>query len=162
MKQNVIDASKEMKPSSFFEALKEASEKGFTLIELMIVIAILGLLAALVGTNVMSKLEEAKASTTRNQIRQLSTVLDDFKRVCGFYPSTDQGLDSLVHPPQGRECKNYPSEGFISGGHVPKDGWDHDFLYESDGNKYVIRSLGSDGQPGGSGNAADISSEDAP
>jgi general secretion pathway protein G len=154
--------TQEMKHSNFFEALKESSQKGFTLIELMIVIAILGLLAALVGTNVMSKLAEAKASTTKNQIRQLSTVLDDFKRVCGFYPSTDQGLDALVHPPQGRECKNYPSEGFISGGHVPKDGWDADFLYESDGNKFVIRSLGSDSQPGGSGNAADISSEDAP
>jgi general secretion pathway protein G len=154
--------AKEMKPSNFFEALKASSQKGFTLIELMIVIAILGLLAALVGTNVMSKLEEAKASTTRNQIRQLATVLDDFKRVCGYYPSTDQGLDALVHAPQGRECKNYPSEGFVSGGHLPKDGWDRDFLYESDGNKFVIRSLGSDGNPGGTGNAADISSDDAP
>jgi general secretion pathway protein G len=147
---------------TFHQALKDTAEKGFTLIELMIVIAILGLLAALVGTNVMSKLEEAKASTTRNQIRQLSTVLDDFKRVCGYYPSSDQGLDALVHPPQGRECKNYPSEGFVSGGHLPKDGWDREFFYESDGNKYVIRSLGSDGNAGGSGNAADISSDDAP
>jgi general secretion pathway protein G len=154
--------TQKMKPSSFFEALKASSQKGFTLIELMIVIAILGLLAALVGTNVMSKLGEAKVSTTRNQIRQLMTVLDDFKRVCNFYPSTDQGLNALVQPPQGKECKNYPAEGFISGGHVPKDAWDNEFLYESDGNKFVIRSLGSDGQPGGTGNAADISSEDAP
>jgi general secretion pathway protein G len=149
------------KPMSFSEALKSNSQKGFTLIELMIVIAILGLLAALVGTNVMSKLEEAKASTTRNQIRQLGVVLDDFRRVCGFYPSTDQGLDALVHAPQGRECKNYDPEGFIKGGHVPKDGWDRDFLYESDGNKYVIKSLGADGQPGGTGRDADISSDDA-
>ncbi len=147
---------------SFFEALKASSQKGFTLIELMIVIAIIGLLAALVGTNVMSKLEEAKVSTTKNQIRQLMTVLDDFKRVCGYYPSTDQGLDALAHAPQGRECKNYPAEGFISGGHIPKDGWNNDFLYESDGNKFVIRSLGSDGQQGGTGTAADLSSEDAP
>jgi len=155
-------ANRDKRKQTFNEALKTASQKGFTLIELMIVIAILGLLAALVGTNVMSKLEEAKASTTRNQIRQLGTVLDDFKRVCGFYPSTDQGLDALVHAPQGRECKNYDPEGFIKGGHIPKDGWDRDFLYESDGNKYVIKSLGSDGQGGGSGNAADISSDDAP
>jgi general secretion pathway protein G len=92
------------------------------------------------------------------------TVLDDYKRVCGFYPTSDQGLTALVQAPQGggHECKNYPSEGFISGGHLPKDGWDNDFLYESDGNKFVIRSLGSDLQPGGTGNAADISSDDAP
>jgi general secretion pathway protein G len=95
-------------------------------------------------------------------MRQLMTVLDDFKRVCGFYPTTDQGLDALVHAPQGQpQCKNYDPAGFIQGGHLPKDGWDHDFLYESDGNKFVIRSLGSDGQPGGTGRAADISSDDA-
>lgn len=134
---------------------KEIAQQGFTLIELLIVIAVIGLIGTLVATNVMKRFDEAKVGATQAQIRQLGVVLDDFRRVCGFYPSTEQGLDALVKAPQGRECKNYDPEGFVKGGHVPRDAWGNDFTYESDGNHYVIKSNGS-------GNGKLISSEDQP
>jgi general secretion pathway protein G len=120
-------------------------EKGFTLIEMMIVVAIIALVAGFVGTNVIRKFEESKVSATKIQIKQLGLVLDDFRRVCGFYPNTDQGLDALVKAPTaGRTCKNYDPEGFIK--RIPQDAWNQDYGYESDGNKYVIISLGPEGR----------------
>jgi general secretion pathway protein G len=136
----------------------KAEEAGFTLIELLIVIAVIGMIGTLVATNVMGRFEEAKIGTTKEQIRSLGLVLDDFKRVCNFYPTTDQGLDALTKAPQGRECKNYPTDNFTK--HIPKDGWGNDYVYESDGNKYVLKSLGADNAPGGTGNNQDISSDD--
>lgn len=135
--------------------------EGFTLIELLIVIAVIGLIATLVGTNVMKRFDEAKINATKVQMRQLGVILDDFRRVCGFYPTTDQGLNALIEKPTtGRDCKGYDPEGFIKDHKVPKDAFGNDFTYESDGTKYVIRSLGSDNQPGGTGAAADISSDE--
>jgi general secretion pathway protein G len=142
------------------KTFRQLAQDGFTLIELLIVIAVIGLIGTLVATNVMKRFDEAKISAAYAQMRQLGVVLDDFRRVCGFYPSTEQGLDALVKAPQGRECKNYDPEGFIKGGHVPKDPWGFDYVYESDSNKYVIKSYGSDGQPGGTGSAKDLSSDD--
>jgi general secretion pathway protein G len=132
--------------------------EGFTLIEMMIVVAVIGMIMGLVGLQVVKKLDEARVDTTKNQIRQLGVILQDFRRVCGFYPSTEQGLDALVKAPAGRECKNYDPEGFVK--KVPKDAWGFDFLYESDGNKFRIRSLGSDNQEGGDGVNKDISSDE--
>jgi general secretion pathway protein G len=136
-------------------------QEGFTLIEMMIVIALIALIAAFVGTNVIKKLDESRVSATKIQMKQLGVVLDDFRRVCGFYPSTEQGLDALVKAPAGRECKNYDPEGFIKGGKVPQDAWSHDFLYEASGSKYLIKSLGADNAEGGDGFDKDITSDDA-
>lgn len=137
-------------------------QRGFTLTEMLIVVAIIALIGTFVTGNVISKFGKAKVDSTKIQIKNLGVVLDDFKRECGFYPTTDQGLDALLaKPTSGRDCKNYDPEGYIKGKAVPKDGWSNDFVYESDGNKYVLRSLGADGQEGGQGNDADISSEDA-
>jgi general secretion pathway protein G len=133
---------------------------GFTLIEMMIVIMILGMVGALVGVNVSQKMDEARVGTTKNQIRQLGLVLDDFKRVCGNYPSSEQGLDALVKKENAGNCKNYDPEGFIKGGKIPKDAWDRDFLYTSDSMKYEIKSLGADGKEGGEKAAKDITSND--
>ncbi len=141
--------------------LVNAAEAGFTLIEMMIVIAIIGLIMGLVGLQVTKKLDESRVSTTKIQIKQLQTALDDFRRICGFYPNGDQGLDSLLKAPAGRECKNYPAEGILSGKKVPQDAWNKDYDYQGDGTKYVIRSFGSDGVEGGEGPNKDISSEDA-
>jgi general secretion pathway protein G len=142
-----------------FKQLKR--NDGFTLLELMIVIAVIGLIATLVATNVSRRFDEAKVSATKVQVKQLGVVLDDFRRLCNFYPTTDQGLQALVEKPTvGRDCKNYDPEGFLKDKKVPKDAWDNDFIYESDGNKYVIRSLGADGAPGGDGFNKDISSDD--
>lgn len=142
----------------FLTSKAVANNKGFTLIEMLIVIALIGMVATLVGVNVIKRLDESRVNTTKIQMKQLMTVLDDFRRVCGFYPSTDQGLDALVHAPQGKECKGYDPEGFIK--KIPKDAWDNDFVYTSDGNHFILKSLGSDKQEGGTGLAADISSED--
>jgi general secretion pathway protein G len=146
-----------MNPKGILKTLR--STRGFTLIELLIVIAIIGLIGTLVATNVMSRFEEAKRSSTKIQIRELGTVLDDFRRVCNFYPTTEQGLDALIKAPVGRECKNYDPEGFIKGGKVPKDPWGNDYMYESDGNKYVIKSWGPNG-PGAPDQKGIISSTD--
>lgn len=118
---------------------------GFTLIEMMIVVAIIALVAGFVGTNVIKKFEESKVSATKIQIKQLGLILDDFRRICGFYPSTEQGLDALVKAPtSGRLCKNYDPDGFVK--KVPQDAFNNDFLYVSDGNKYTITSLGPEGK----------------
>ncbi|MEK6707117.1 MAG: type II secretion system major pseudopilin GspG [Bdellovibrionota bacterium] len=140
------------------KTISSLSDKGFSLMEMMIVIAIIGLIGSMVTLQVMKRFDEAKISATKTQIRQLGVILQDFRRVCGYYPTTEQGLDALAKAPVGRECKNYDPEGFLK--KVPKDAWDNDFMYVCDGNKYTIRSLGSDRAEGGTGVSADISSDE--
>jgi general secretion pathway protein G len=138
-----------------------SNEAGMTLIEILIVVAVISMLGAIVGQNFMGKYNKAKVDTTKVQMRNLSTILDDFRRECNFYPTTDQGLDALLQKPTtGRECKNYDPSGYIQNKKLPKDGWGNDFLYESDGNKFTLRSLGSDGIEGGEELNKDISSDD--
>jgi general secretion pathway protein G len=136
--------------------LKEA---GFTLIEMMIVLAIIALVMGFVGTNVIRKYDQSRVDATKIQMKQLGVILDDFRRVCGYYPSTEQGLDALVKAPTGgRQCKNYDPEGFLK--KVPQDAWNNDFVYISDGSKYTLKSLGADGKEGGDGFNKDISSDE--
>ena len=145
--------------SKFTLRAQALGEQGFTLMEMLIVIALIGLMGSFVAVNVMKRFDEAKVSSTKIQMKQLGVVLEDFRRVCGFYPSTDQGLDALVHKPaEGRECKSYDPDGFLK--KVPKDAWDNDFVYVSDGNKFTLKSLGADKQEGGDGFNKDISSDD--
>jgi general secretion pathway protein G len=135
--------------------------RGFTLTEMLIVIALIALVGTFVTGNVMSRFQRAKVDATKIQMKNLGVVLDDYKRECGNYPTTDQGLDALVNKPaSGPDCKNYDPEGYVKGKKVPKDGWDRDFLYESDGNKYLITSLGNDGKAGGEALDKDITSDD--
>lgn len=141
-------------------SLLRRNTSGFTLIEMMIVVSIIALLLAIIGTNVSRKFDTARVDTTKIQMKQLLVILDDFKRVCGFYPSTEQGLDALLHAPSGRECKNYDPEGFIKGGKIPQDAWNNDFLYSYDGRHAIVRSLGADTVEGGDDVNKDISSED--
>lgn len=139
---------------------------GFTLTEMLIVIALIALVGTFVGTQVINRFSKAKIDSTRIQIRNLGVVLDDFRRECNFYPTTDQGLEALVRKPEGgwpggRDCKNYDPKGYVSGGKVPKDAWGNDFIYTSDnGVDYEIRSLGADSREGGEGDSADISSKE--
>jgi general secretion pathway protein G len=134
------------------------SNAGFTLIEMMIVLAIIAMIMGFVGSKVIRRFDESKVSATTIQIKQLQVILDDFRRVCGFYPTTEQGLDALVKAPVGRICKNYDPEGFIK--KIPQDAWNHDFVYTSDGNKIKIVSLGADNKEGGEGFDKDLSSDD--
>ncbi len=123
------------------------NESGMTLIELMIVVAILGLIGGLVGLNVSRKLEEARGETTKNQIRQLGLSLDDFKRQCGSYPTTAEGLDALINKDLAPNCRKYDPEGYIKGGKIPRDGWDREFVYSAESGKYELKSLGPDADP---------------
>lgn len=136
-------------------------QDGFTMMEILIVIALIAMVAGFVGPKVMSKFERGKVDTTKIQMRQIGVSLDDFKRECGFYPLTDQGLNALITKPTGgRECKNYDPEGYIKGKQPPKDGFGNDFVYTSDGAKYELKSLGADGAEGGDGNNKDILSSE--
>jgi general secretion pathway protein G len=135
--------------------------RGFTLIEIMVVVVILGLLAALVVPKLIGRTGEAKRQMAEINIKGIEQALDLFKLDNGFYPSTDQGLQALVSIPEaGRIPKNYRKDGYIKS--VPKDPWNNDYVYVSPGahGDYDITSYGADGVPGGEGEDGDINSWD--
>ena len=132
---------------------------GFTLIELMIVISIIGLLSAIVVPKLMERASEAKITAANMQIKNFKTALELFKLDNGFYPSTEQGLNSLVHKPTiGREPTNYKKDGYIE--KIPLDPWGHPYIYRCPGEHapYDIISYGADGEPGGNAESKDITS----
>lgn len=135
------------------------SQKGMSLIEILIAITLLAIAGTFVTTNVIDRLTEGEIQSAQIQIRNLGGVLKDYKRKCRAFPTTEQGLDALVSKPtSGRECKNYPANAFLE--KVPVDSWDTEFEYISDGRTYEIISYGADGIEGGEGADADISSKD--
>lgn len=138
------------------------NRKGFTLLEIMIVLVLLGLVASIVLKNLNPN--RGKIQAVKIQIKQLESSLDRFKLDCNFYPTTEQGgLKALIEKPgAGRSCPNYDPEGYLDRKKsVPKDPWGVEFAYEcTDGQNYVIKSLGPDGTEGGEGQNADISSAD--
>jgi general secretion pathway protein G len=137
-------------------------EKGFTLIEIMVVVIILGLLAGLVLPRILGQEEKAKVEASKVQIRSLEGALDAYKLDNGFYPTTDQGLDALIKKPEvGRIPNKWREGGYLKPARIPKDPWGKDYVYLSPGNEgreYDIVSLGADNEPGGEGNSADIES----
>lgn len=140
----------------------QLNSRGMTLIEIMVVITILGLIATVVTVNVLDSLDEAKVKTAKTQMKSFEEALEAYRRDNGFYPSTEQGLSSLVEKPSiGRIPKHYPTKGYLKGGKIPSDPFDCDYNYYSPGLKgheYEIYSLGRDCQEGGEGVDADISS----
>ncbi len=135
------------------------SEKGFTLIELMVVIVILGILAGLVVPRLMGRPEEAKQVKAQLQIESLETALKLYKLDNGAYPTTDQGLHALVElPGSGTAPSNWREGGYLEKGNVPTDPWGNDFVYLSPGlhHEYDIISYGADGVPDGEGKDQDI------
>jgi general secretion pathway protein G len=133
------------------------SECGFTLVEILVVITIIGLIMALVGPRVLNYLSESKVKTARIQIQSFASALDLFYLDAGRYPSSAEGLGALVQPVGGVAAWNGP---YLKGGNVPSDPWGKAYVYRSPGEHgaYDVVSLGSDGQEGGSGTAADIAS----
>lgn len=121
--------------------------KGFTLIEVLVVLIILGLLAALIVPKLTGRVDEARIETTKLQLKSIKNALEQFKLDNGFYPTTQQGLKALVEkpttPPEPKNWKQYMEK-------VPKDAWGHDFIYISPaGNKpYELKSVGPDGIEG--------------
>jgi general secretion pathway protein G len=131
---------------------------GFTLLELLVVIVIIGLLAAYVGPKYFSQLGKSEVTVTRAQIEAFEKSLDTYRLDVGRYPTTEEGLSALMTAPPAAAGKwNGP---YLKKG-VPPDPWGHPYQYRAPGSKgdYEIVSLGKDGQPGGTGEAADISSQ---
>ena len=133
---------------------KERRDAGFTLIELMIVLFILGLLAALVAPRLMGRVGQAKIKSAKAQIQLLATALDLYHLDVGRYPTEEEGLRSLREKPESLSAWGGP----YLDKDVPKDPWSRDYLYKSPGEHgpYDLYSLGADGQPGGDGENADV------
>src|SRR5690554_6091224 len=135
-----------------------ARSRGFTLIEIMVVMVILGLLVAIVAPNIMGRSDQAKVTVAETQLSNIANALDLYRLDNSQYPSTQQGLEALVSKPSGSpEPKNWNPEGYLKS--VPVDPWGTEFQYISPGSEgpYDLYSFGSDGQEGGDGDAADIS-----
>jgi general secretion pathway protein G len=138
-------------------AERRRRQAGFTLIEIMVVMVIIGLLMALVGPNLIGRSEKAKTQAAAMQIERLGTVLDTFRLDIGRYPTTQEGLQALVQRPSGLERWDGP---YLNKA-VPKDPWDRPYVYRSPGEggrPYDIYSLGADGAPGGQDTNRDITS----
>ena len=141
--------------------MKSLSQAGMSIIEILIALTLLGLAGTFVVGQVYDNLKEGEIKSAKIQIKSLGDRLKEFRRDCGFYPDTEQGLDALVtKPTNGRECKRYAPNGYIDGGKVPDDPWGAPFVYESNGTDYTMISYGNDNAEGGEGADAHISSKD--
>lgn len=140
---------------------KKSDDRGFTLIELMVVIVILGILAGLIIPRIMGRPEEARRMKARIQIESIETSLKLYKLDNGYYPTTEQGLQALVEAPTvGQLPRAWREGGYMEKGKVPKDPWGNEYVYLSPGvnGDYDLSSYGPDGEPGGEGDDTDINS----
>jgi general secretion pathway protein G len=134
-------------------------QHGFTLIEIMVVVFILGLLVTLVAPKIIGRSDEARRTKAAADLRAIEQALHLYKLDNGSYPSTDQGLKALVNKPEaGIIPTHWNPDGYLE--KVPTDPWGHPYLYLSNGEKYSLKSLGADGEEGGEGKYADIDSRD--
>lgn len=137
------------------------SNRGFTLIELMVVVIILGILAMYIGPKLLGRTEEAKITQARVQMEGLETALKLYKMDNSVYPSTEQGLAALVEKPETNPVpRKWRKGGYLEKNTVPKDPWGNEYIYISPGvhGDYDIISYGADGVPGGEDEAKDINS----
>ena len=137
--------------------LGRRAERGFTLVEMLVVISIIALIMALVGPRVLNFLSESKVKAATIQIESLTSALDLYALDTGRYPSTSEGLEALMERPAGETSWGGP---YLKGNAVPNDPWKRPYIYRSPGEHgaYDILSYGADGQEGGTGAAADITS----
>ena len=137
---------------------RQTGQQGFTLVEMLVVITIIGLIMGLIGPRVLNYLSESKVKAAKIQLQSFGGALDLFYLDAGRFPSTAEGLTALVRPTPGVAGWNGP---YLKGGNIPNDPWSHGYVYRSPGEHgpYEILSYGADGQEGGSGVAADISLE---
>jgi len=143
--------------------IRQAHHKhGFTMVELMAVLIILGLLAAVVVRNFVGQTDKARVITTKANLKILSSAVKQFKMDTGRYPTEEEGLSILIEPPT--DVENWPPGGYLDTTDIPKDGWGNDFIFElypESGKPFVIRSLGADGEEGGEDHDTDLLSTDA-
>lgn len=136
--------------------------RGFTIIEVMAVLIILGLLATVVAVNVVGRIDKAKVIATKTSLKKLQSAVISFKLDTGEYPTEEAGLLELVEQPT--DVEGWQPGGYLDTTDVPKDGWGREFIYElypEDGSAFRVASFGADGEEGGEGYDADLSSRDA-
>ena len=135
-----------------------APRAGFTLIEIMAVVLIIGLLSTLVGIAIFPQIDKSRVNAARAQLKMLDAALETFRMDSARFPTTDQGLEALIIEPA--DARNYQPGGYLRERRVPDDPWGNPYLYESPGQNnphaYDIWSWGADGEAGGSGVDADI------
>ena len=134
------------------------NSSGMTLIEIMVVLLIIGGLAAVLGKTVFSSLANSEVQQTKIQFKQVSQQLEMYNSTCGSYPSTEQGLQALIQDPGKDVCPNWGPEPYLKD--IPKDAWKKPLIYESDGSTFVLKSLGKKSRAGGTGAEKDLLSTD--
>jgi general secretion pathway protein G len=133
---------------------KRSQKKAFSLLELLVVILILGLLAAFVAPNLIGAGEKAKRDLVCTQMSSIAQALDMFKLDNGTYPETEEGLNALLSNPDPDKYPNYSTQPYLK--KLPKDSWRQPFVYVKNGNSFDLISLGADRKEGGDGDGADI------
>lgn len=147
-------------------AHRYAARDGFTLIEIMAVVLIMGLLMAVVGVNIKAQIDKARLATARTQINNLESALEFYRMDNARYPSTEQGLEALVREPTGDPPpRNYPPGGYLKKADALLDPWNEPFQYANPGthnpHSFDLWTQGADASPGGEGGDADIGNWDA-
>ncbi len=144
-------------PSLRIKTSRQAKQSGFTLIEIMVVVVIIGILASVVVPRIMDNPDKARTAKAKNDIRALESAMDLYRLDNFTYPSTDEGLESLVSEPSSSPA-NWKQGGYIK--KLNNDPWGNDYLYDNDGGNIAIYTYGADGAEGGEGPNADISTAD--
>ena len=135
--------------------MRRARDAGFTLIEIMVVVFILGLLVTLVAPRIVGRTDEARRTKAAADLKGIEEALHLYKLDNGFYPTTDQGLAALVQPPEsGNLPRRWNPDGYLEV--MPVDPWGNAYVFLSDGDTYTLKSYGADGAEGGEGKYADI------
>ncbi|MEA1916273.1 MAG: type II secretion system major pseudopilin GspG [Campylobacterota bacterium] len=135
---------------------KSFLRKGFTLLELMIIIVILGLLAALVLPNLLGKSEDAKRKLVCIQMQSINESLKSFRFDNGMYPDTEEGLHALLKNPDAEKYKNYANGAYLDSKNLPRDPWKNQYIYINEDGELNLISTGADGKDGGSDQGKDI------
>jgi general secretion pathway protein G len=138
--------------------LRNLRREGFTLIEIMAVVLIIGLLTTLVGIAIIPQIDKGRVTTARTQMKNLEAALESYRMDTSQFPSSEQGLDALINPPP--DARNYQPGGYLRERRIPIDPWGNPYQYESPGqhnqNSFDLWSWGADGSQGGEGTKADI------
>ena len=141
------------------EVTSRRMQSGFSLIEILVVVVIIGILGAAIVPNLLSRPDQARVTTARSDLNSLANALDIYRLDNFQYPSTEQGLEALENPPTGfPEPKNYNPDGYIA--KLPPDPWGSAYIYERSDSRFDLFSLGADGAEGGEELNADIHYED--
>jgi general secretion pathway protein G len=139
---------------------KRARSRGFTLIEIMVVVIILGILAAIVAPNVIGRIDDAQITRVKSDLRGIENALKFYRMDNFAYPTSEQGLEALVTRPADPNLRNWKQGGYLD--RLPRDPWGNPYLYLNPGNnsEVDVYTLGRDGRPGGEGLDADIGNWD--